>query len=362
MRAKTVLILGKSYLLYSRMRYADFLNRNNQRLEEFNYLFTLTRHEEMRCTHGNYTHLRSIGDYDITKDLGFSNVMIARLDQNWPDLQTALANSTWLETEDMLVTCETCKHAGDVKKFRTIEAAPEYRRINLGLNAFNKNGNRRVHNKDPNQSIKNRYPIIIPNELDLTVHTSPPSAQLQYKLIGKIVHSGTLTRAGHYTVCVTTCPRKGRAKKDSPRTKHYFINDDHHLFSFPGNDIHPLTANPENQRDTDFEASTLIYERLPNRGGPVAELYEPLERTGIVGVVWRKGKKDIKGCEKSGGEKEGNQGNKRKSDDVEDEEVEQKSTKETGGSKGKKEASDLQGQEQKPKKRSKTSKSMDPNS
>ena len=76
MRVKTVSILGKYSLNSTRLQITDCLNSNHQRLDEFNYLFTLTRHEEMRCTHGSCTHLHSIGNYDITKDLGFSNVMI----------------------------------------------------------------------------------------------------------------------------------------------------------------------------------------------------------------------------------------------------------------------------------------------
>ncbi|KAG9195478.1 hypothetical protein G6011_00599 [Alternaria panax] len=131
---------------------------NHQQIDEFNYLFRLTRHEEVRCTHGDCNYVQSTSSYDTTTDLGFSGVMVARHGQNYPDIQSALANSAWLETDDLSsLTCKACNHTGDVKNFRTIEAAPEYLRINLELNTFDENGKQQVEKDNPDWPLKNKY-------------------------------------------------------------------------------------------------------------------------------------------------------------------------------------------------------------
>jgi hypothetical protein len=164
--------------------------------------------------------------------------MTARLHQNHPNLATAVRNCEWLATEYLdKATCTACHSAGGVQRFKTIEAAPEYLRVSLKLSSYDAEGNQLFadNGKDKDRGMKNKHPIIILNQLNLTSrmhHT--PAEPLRYKLNGKIMHSGDHTTYGQYIVIVTSC-----LITDFPDTNpRFYINDTVKLARYTGASTH----------------------------------------------------------------------------------------------------------------------------
>jgi hypothetical protein len=185
---------------------ANVFCRNHRRLDEFDYLFTMTLYEEARCTACN--HVRGVGPYENTSYLGFHNTMIAQSTENHPDLKTAIRNCEILTTEleDLSLVCTSCDRTGSIQRPKLIEAAPKYLRVNLELSSYDSKGYQLFKENDMNVSgkaiydktrgIKNKHPIIIAKTIDLTAlfhHT--PAAPVRYKLIGKIMIVKSFIRA-----------------------------------------------------------------------------------------------------------------------------------------------------------------------
>ncbi|XPS67983.1 hypothetical protein M3J09_000282 [Ascochyta lentis] len=248
------------YFEYLRAGLLSSIDPSNQRrLDEFNALFMLQRHEETRCFHCN-EHLKTT-EYEFTEETGFSN--IKPVFEGSDDLLAALERSTWLEPDtNESLKCTSCKENGAITT-RQIEAAPVYLRIHLDVSM--KRGN------DQYSVAKNRTPIKIPDVLDLTRHAFVPNAgrepwPLRYKLASVLYHAGPFVTGGHWTAGVSRPipkPQRGRRDPNAPSAAYYFCNDET-IQAWPANvGMNPLTVNPEKRASSEFNAVVLMYERLP---------------------------------------------------------------------------------------------------
>lgn len=167
--------------------------------------------------------------------------------------------------------CSSCKKDSSQSIRRTIIAAPEYLRIQIGLlqqvskEKKDKYGNVKVDKKtgDPIMVVnvvKNTNPISIPDTIDLTAHMDIPATiqnpyPVRYKLVSATYHSGADFNAGHYAAGVTGPALPFRAERAQ-----FFCNDAA-ITDLPPTDAHP-NAITENPMQGDFNATTLYYERI----------------------------------------------------------------------------------------------------
>ncbi|KAF2128974.1 cysteine proteinase [Dothidotthia symphoricarpi CBS 119687] len=303
--------------------------QNLKRLREFNSLFMLTRHQTMICT--NCQGIRRIERHDQTEDIGFANVKPRLTGQD--TLEDALARCDSLATETDTykgLRCDLCRKTGYIVGLRSIYSAPEYLRIHLSLGEVGANQQSTL-----DKNIKIFTPIEIPEILDLTQYVHVPDVvgpvgvaapvkytaePLRYKLISVIYHAGETTKSGHFVAGVTSVGddavqkldvvkvdktgrkrkrarvtqkkrKRGAAKKkvaeeldegdedeeeDERPPTHYFINDTI-VRPWQGEDgENPLTNNPEFRGGAEFNASILMYVRLPNGSRGLTEEVEQL--------------------------------------------------------------------------------------
>ena len=337
------------YWSWLRTAVRDSIRDDNQaRIEQFDALFTLTLHQEIRCStcacpRAGKAPVPYESD-DAMRTGGFTNVSMSGIDH----LLTALRRNDPLQpdTEDTLV-CEdpACGQVGTTTTTR-LEAAPHYTRVHMNVGAFV--GDAVV------TEIKDYTPIQIPPILDLTAHVYAPNARrarpLRYKLISALYHIGPRITGGHWVAGVSRpmtadevsslkqarrigeTVGKGLAantegaekskkaeepagarkrKRGFPSTQYHLCNDSR-IADFPQtDDFNPLTSNPMTLASAAVQganAVTLMYERLDVRTRTpryLSELETALEQDRYYAVG--SGAPEEKKTEKEGAEKQENE-------------------------------------------------------
>jgi uncharacterized UBP type Zn finger protein len=177
-------------------------------------------------------------------------------------------------TEKLTMKCDECETDTPHTRVSTNTAMPEYLYI-------------RNNNYDYATGGKNRNPIAVPEVLDLTADMYRGEGKdriknhlpVRYGLRHIMYHSGrTLTR-GHYTASVTGMPPVG-GNRQIAHVKEFFCNDDRVTNLTPGAMNYPagtnvLTENPLMHKYSEFDGSSWIYVRLPNRA-PAAPQAAPV--------------------------------------------------------------------------------------
>jgi uncharacterized UBP type Zn finger protein len=123
------------------------------------------------------------------------------------------------EQGDLELTCEGCEKKTVHKHLITNIAMPEYLYI-------------RSNNYDSEKKRKNRNPIAVPEELDLTEYMVRGEGKnriedhlpVHYGLRHIIYHSGDNATSGHYTASVTGMPPVG-GNRQIAHVKEFFCND-----------------------------------------------------------------------------------------------------------------------------------------
>ncbi|KAJ4369789.1 hypothetical protein N0V83_005553 [Neocucurbitaria cava] len=152
-------------------------------------------------------------------------------------------------------TSDLCRACGvkdaSYTEMSTIDATPEYLRIQLSLVGFDDEG-----------TYKNQNAIGIPDILDLTQYMSNSEAEnpwpVRYKLITATYHAGEDANSGHYVSAVTG-PKEKFQKGPAPQ---YFCVDED-IYDWEGEDYpNVLTINPAEHNGMDFDTTMLFYVRI----------------------------------------------------------------------------------------------------
>jgi hypothetical protein len=277
---------------------------NQARIEQFDALFTLTLHQEVRCNTCAFPRAgKAPTPYDsddATVTGGFTHILMHPSGRD--NLRSALTRSDPLlpYTEDVLV-CENpdCGQAGTTTTTR-LEAAPHYTRVHLNVGS--------IIRVAIITERKDYTPIQIPPILDLTAHVYAPNQRrarpLRYKLISALYHIGPQTTGGHWVAEVSRPmtmdevskarriggmaekalakhaegaekskkaeePAASRKRKRAfPSTQYHLCNDSRIADFRETDDFNSLTMNPMTLPSASVygaNAVTLMYERLEER-------------------------------------------------------------------------------------------------
>jgi hypothetical protein len=218
---------------------------------------------------------------ELRHELGFR---VEPLPIGTPDDIASGIDRTISDTLDIM--CPGCSDPTDDEDVRTVqcrfvtEKAPEYLWV---VNTF-------LDLSD--DTMKNRNPLAIPEELDITAHMTfaeeEDPVQMRYGLCHIVYHVGDSIAGGHYTAAVTRMPQTGGNRNNLP-VREVFC-DDHRIVDFTPatmpyvphvqNVRNVLTVNPvdlskldHRKRKMQMESHDpymLVYVRLPNRSEPKA--------------------------------------------------------------------------------------------